>query len=264
MFKQGISEETSGDLAVLGKSSFLEKFYLAGGTAVALRLGHRLSFDLDFFTISPFDQTSLSKSLRKLGKFRREQIAEDTLLGVFGKTKISFFRYDEPLIGKTERFLDVRIVSLADLSAMKIDAISRRGTKRDFIDLYFIGKRIGLDKAFLNYKKKYGRKDINIFHAIKAMNYFVDAEDEDMPEMLVDCGWEEVKGFFNKEVPGILKRWVKKPVDEVITKAGKESFYVKLAEDTQGAWAGDDWDKTRKKRKKIELAASNRRKLELA
>jgi len=210
MFKQGISEETSDDLAILGKSSLLEKFYLAGGTAAALRLGHRLSFDLDFFTIFSFDQTSLSKSLRKLGKFRREQIAEDTLLGVFGKTKISFFRYDEPLIGKTDKFLNAKIVSLADLSAMKIDAISRRGTKRDFVDLYFIGKKIGLDKAFLNYKKKYGRKDINIFHAIKAMNYFVDAEDEEMPEMLVECDWGKVKDFFKKKASKILKKWVKK------------------------------------------------------
>lgn len=209
MLKQGISKETSIDLAILGKSDLLAQFYLAGGTAVALCLGHRLSFDLDFFTTSSFDQELLAKSLNKLGKFRQEQIAKDTLLGVFGKTKISFFYYDNPLIGRIDKFLNVKIVSLADLSAMKIDAIGRRGTKRDFVDLYFIAKKIGLNKSFLNYIKKYGEKDINFFHAIKAMNYFDDAEDEGMPEMLVECSWEEVKEFFKKEAPGILKKWIK-------------------------------------------------------
>ncbi len=205
MFKQGVSKKTSRDLALLGKAKFPWQFYLAGGTAAALRLGHRLSFDLDFFTRKSFPQVELEKLLKKVGKFKRERIVTDTLLGVFNDTKVSFFRYDYPLIGKTEDFQNIQIASLADLSAMKIDAISRRGTKRDFIDLFFICQKITLLKAFADYRKKYGHKNINFVHAVKSLNYFEDAKDETMPEMLVSCDWKKVKDFFLKETPKILK-----------------------------------------------------------
>jgi len=209
MFKQGLSDQTSRDLAILGKSELLGQFYLAGGTACALRLGHRLSFDLDFFTLKSFTQEELGISLGKISYFRRDQIAPDTLLGIFGKTKISFFRYDYPLIDKTDSFQHLQIASLADLSAMKIDAISRRGTKRDFIDLYFISQKITLTGAFTNYRKKYGHKNINFFHAAKSLNFFGDAEQDDIPIMLTRCDWDRVKAFFSQESPAILKVAIK-------------------------------------------------------
>ena len=88
---------------------------------------------------------------------------------------------------------------------MKIDAISRRGVKRDFIDLFFICQKLSLKKSFKNYKKKFKHKNINFVHAIKALNYFADADKEKLPEMLIKCDWKKVKDFFIKETPKLLR-----------------------------------------------------------
>lgn len=206
MFTKGISPKTRRSLALLGQLKELGQFYLAGGTAVALRFGHRLSFDLDFFTPNDFSQKELIKLMDRKGKFDLGQVSKNTLLGLFEQTKVSFFKYDYPLIDETTNFDDVTIVGQKDLMAMKVDAISSRGTKRDFIDLYFLLGKQDLGKAINCYEEKYKKANINIFHVLKSLNYFIDAEELKMPEMLVPCAWEEVKKFFLIQVPKVLSK----------------------------------------------------------
>jgi len=203
MFSRGISRKTKNSLALLSKISALKKFYLAGGTAIALHLGHRLSFDLDFFTSREFQQKELIRLMQSKGIFILDQIKKNTLLGIFENIKVSFFKYDYPLISKIDYFYDIKIASREDLMAMKIDAIATRGKKRDFIDLYFLSQKNSLQKAFNCYKKKY--KGVNLFHALKALNFFEDAEEEEGKlYMLVDYDWTEVKKYFLEKVPKIL------------------------------------------------------------
>jgi len=210
MFAKGASSKTKHSLALLGQIKPLRQFYLAGGTAVALRLGHRLSFDLDFFSQKDFSQKGLVKLIEKKGKFKLDQIEKNTLLGFFEDTKVSFFKYDYPLIGKSDYFKGIEIVSQQDLMAMKIDAISSRGIKRDFIDLYFLAQKKSLAKAVSCYREKYKKAKINLFHSLKSLTYFIDAEETQMPRMLKPCNWEKVKRFFLVQTPKIIDQELKK------------------------------------------------------
>lgn len=203
---QGVSRKTENCLAILGKQDWLSSFYLAGGTGCALQLGHRLSYDLDFFISTDFDTSKIRADMEKAGKFSLEQNSPNTLLGEFNNVKISFFTYKYPLMFSIKEFTGVKIADLVDIGCMKLDAIGSRGIKRDFIDLYFICK----DKANMlcdlirYYSRKYNIK--NTVHIIKSLTYFEDAEDQAMPKMLKPCNWNDVKRFFEKEVIKLVNR----------------------------------------------------------
>lgn len=203
MFQKGLSQSTRQNLALLSKLHSIKDFYLAGGTACALRLGHRLSFDLDFFTPKRFNSSSLARQIEKLGNFQVEQRLPDTLLGKLTGEKISFFTYSYPLIGKLEEFEGIMMADLPDLAAMKIEAISGRGKKRDFIDLYFLSQKISLQKILNFYDRKYQVLAVNLYHLLRSLVYFIDAEKEEMPQMITPVSWEQVKEFFTAEVKKI-------------------------------------------------------------
>lgn len=210
MFEKVLSKEAKNLLALLGKESFFKDFYLAGGTALALRLGHRLSFDFDFYSPKKFTEKAVLLKLKEIGDFKETQIDWQTITGHFPDLKFSLFYYQYPLVGKTDHYLGIKIASLSDLAAMKIGAISSRGTKRDFIDLYFLSqKSFPLEKMLRFYDKKYGNlKDLGL-HIIKSLQYFKDAEDDQMPQMLMVCDWAKVKRFFLKEAPRVLDKLIK-------------------------------------------------------
>lgn len=200
MFERGISKETKGHLALLAKSNVTENFYLAGGTACALYLGHRLSFDLDFFTPKKFDHRGVRSKLEGLRNFSLEQASEGTVLGKLRNIRISFFWYRYPLLFNSQRFMEIEVADLRDIACMKLDAIGSRGTKRDFVDLYFIcQKGHTLNEILGSFRNKYKDTGFSEFHLIKSLAYFVDAEAEEMPQMLVPVDWARIKSFFEDQ-----------------------------------------------------------------
>lgn len=199
MLQKGLSKPTSQNLALLAKVPMVKNFYLAGGTAVALHFGHRLSFDLDFFTEKDFNVDKLIRKINQHGKLLVDQTEEDTLLGKMNGEKVSFFYYRYPLIQRPQNWNDIRVASLRDLAAMKVDAISSRGRKRDFIDLFFINRKITLEEAINLYDARYKTLANNLIHVLRSLSYFDDAEEDDMPQMIEKLPWEEVKEFFQKE-----------------------------------------------------------------
>ncbi|OGE36325.1 hypothetical protein A3B45_02375 [Candidatus Daviesbacteria bacterium RIFCSPLOWO2_01_FULL_39_12] len=205
MFTNTLSKNASDALAILGKSGIFNSAYLAGGTACALQIGHRVSLDLDFFTEKEFDTEIILEQLKKLSGFKLDETAKWTILGSFPKVKFSYFYYRYPLIKKTTTFSKINIASLEDISAMKIAAISDRGTKRDFIDLYFLAKEFTLEQMLRFYDQKYGKLSDNIFHIMKSLDYFADADSQEDPKMLVSFSWEEVKEFFQKQAITLAK-----------------------------------------------------------
>jgi len=206
MFVQALPKGTRRNLALLAKAGLAAPFYLAGGTAAALHLGHRISVDLDFFGPEPFDSAQLAAQLSDLGQFRLERLAKDTLLGELGGIRISFFRYRYPLITKPVSVLGITVASLEDIAAMKLDAISRRGTRRDFIDLYFIARSgLAVSEALQWYQRKYAGLNLNLVHLVKSLTYFTDAEAEPMPQMLVELSWDEVKRFFERQARSLFE-----------------------------------------------------------
>lgn len=203
METKAISPETKSNLELLSKLDLLKQFYLAGGTACAIYFGHRISYDLDFFSEEQFDSRNIENTLREFGNLEVDRMEKDTFLGALNKIKISFFTYRYPLIDKKVSFLNIDLVSKKDLAAMKIDALQSRGTKRDFIDLYIIltTEKWTIIQALLFFQKKYQKANYNLGHIVKSLVYFDDADSgNEKLVMLKDIDWQKVKQFFINEI----------------------------------------------------------------
>lgn len=208
MFEEALVKGAKGNLELLGKSSILKDAYLAGGTALALQLGHRVSVDFDFFTTKEFIPKVFSAKLSELGIFNEDQADKLTVLGRFNKVKFSLFYYKHPLVFAVVKYLGINLADIQDIAAMKIDAITTRGAKRDFIDLYFICKSgVSLDNILSFYDNRYGKLASNRIHIEKSLIYFVDAETEEMPRMLKKVKWDEVKKYFEIEIKKMNKKF---------------------------------------------------------
>ncbi|TSC93197.1 MAG: hypothetical protein CEN89_207 [Candidatus Berkelbacteria bacterium Licking1014_7] len=211
MEERGISEKTKQNLELLAKTHFIGQFYLAGGTACGLYFGHRISYDLDFFSERKFNAQKIRDELEKMGELKIDIIDENTFLGFLNKVKISFFYYKYPLIGETQVYRGVRIVSKKDLQAMKIDALQSRGTKRDFIDLYTIlqADNYSIKNALDNFKEKYQKANYNMEHILMSLVYFEDADRDNRLNMLVSYDWEKIKNYFIEDVKAYEKNRLK-------------------------------------------------------
>lgn len=202
----GLSEPTQNNLATLGKTGFVQKYYLAGGTALSLHLGHRFSNDLDFFSPTPEEPLIIRSSLEDQGELEIFQNEEGTFNGQLNSVKLSFFWYPYDLLQSLREFQDIKVAAIEDIACMKLDAISSRGTKRDFIDLYaIIQEEYGLDELLELFDEKYSKSDYSRLHLLKSLTYFEDAEGDEMPRMINDINWGQVKEFFTKEVPKLVE-----------------------------------------------------------
>lgn len=211
MFTNTLSGDAQKALAILGEGKILpDKTYLAGGSSLALQFGHRISVDFDFFTPSSFVGEQIQKNLEKAGRFVFQEADEkDTLLGVFNKVKFSLFRYPYQLIFPSTIFLGVSLANPKDIAAMKLAAIMDRGTKKDFIDLFFLIKKgISIENSFDYYDKKYKALANNVYSLVTSLSYFVDAEKTKIPEMIEKVDWEEVKEFFRKETIRLADKYI--------------------------------------------------------
>lgn len=202
MFGTVLSPAAERTLQVLSRQDFMKPFYLAGGTGCALHLGHRRSQDFGFFSRTEFEIFPVQNALRNLGRFVADYSDAGTLVGRLDDTKISLFHYAYSLLEEAVDYLGVRVASLVDIGCMKIDVISSRGTKRDFVDLFFIHKNLGLDlKTFFRYfKRKYSPDGFNRHHVLKSLVYFENADKEPEPEMLTEFSWAATKRFFVESV----------------------------------------------------------------
>ncbi len=184
-------------------------WYLAGGTALALQVGHRVSVDLDFFTEEKdFSVEEMERLLMSSGEWTTTLIERGTLYGIFEGAKMSFIAY--PFFHPSENRLRcgaVTLVSPEDIAAMKIVAVSQRGKKRDFIDLYWLAQnRISLEDAIRLSVERYPDQHHNLPHFLKSLVYFVDAEEDPMPNVFFSVDWKTVKVFFEKEIPLLAEK----------------------------------------------------------
>lgn len=189
---------------------FLTKdgWYLAGGTALALQVGHRESVDLDFFLPKKtFSIKSIEQHLLESEKWRTTLTAAGTLYGELDGAKMSFIAYPFFRPSKARVRIDaVEILTLADIAVMKIIAISQRGRKRDFLDLYWLctnGET--LREGVARMIDQYPSINHNIPHILKSLVYFDDAEQDPMPRLFFKATWKEVKAFFRREAPCIAR-----------------------------------------------------------
>ena len=193
MHPETLASETRRVLEKIGKQPFLSDFYLAGGTALALHLGHRESIDLDFFSEYDFSLEKLRKEMSELGRYVLVNEEPGTLDGMLENVKVTFLRYQYPLLFPLVPFLNIRIADERDIACMKIDAISSRGSKKDFVDLYFLLEKYSLADILELFHRKYSQVEYNRLHLLKSLSFFDDAGLDAMPKMLINRDWEFVK-----------------------------------------------------------------------
>jgi len=174
---------------------FKDRFYLAGGTGLALQIGHRDSVDFDFFISKDFDTTILYKEL--LDIFLNGEIVktleEKNSLNVFinEEIKLSFLKYSYPLLDSTLDEENFTIASVIDIGCMKLSAIVGRAMEKDYVDLYFILQKISLQTLLEKAKKKMPDLDSNLI--LKSLIYF----DDITPEQI------QFKNNFHVSIPEI-------------------------------------------------------------
>lgn len=193
---------------VLPDLSFLkERFYLAGGTGLALQLGHRDSVDFDFFTKENFNTFDLYKELLEI--FGQENISKtleekNTLYVVLNRNiKLSFFSYPYLLLETLIKEEFLSIAGIIDIGCMKLSAVVGRAVEKDYIDLYFILKKISLSELLSKAKEKMPDLDRNLI--LKSLVYFDDVEKENIIfKHNFEISFDEVKGFLEEEVKKVV------------------------------------------------------------
>ena len=189
----------------LAARSVLEDFYLAGGTGLALQIGHRRSADLDLFRETAFASTELRDRLRGLDALRALETAPATVHLQLHGVKVSFLHYPYPLLFPLRAFDRLAVADARDIACMKLDAIANRGSRRDFVDLYLAATTYGLGEIFDWFGRKYASVSYSRTHLFKALTYFADAEVEPTPDMLVPLEWATFKEYFLAHVPRLTR-----------------------------------------------------------
>jgi hypothetical protein len=205
--------KTKKALVFLSQEKWLKdsKWYLAGGTALALFTGNRKSFDLDFFTVERnFDEKKLLANFLDNKNWQTTVEDTGTIYGELFGAKVSFIAY--PFFIPKQEKLSIGTVSILqpiDIAVMKIVAISQRGKKRDFFDLYWCAKNVeSLENIIKKLKEQYPFVAHDYHHILKSLVYFEDAESDPEPEIYFKSNWKEVKKFFIKEIPIIINKLI--------------------------------------------------------
>lgn len=172
---------------------FLKDFYLSGGTGLNLQIGHRESEDLDFFSQTNFNPEKLQQKLIKLGDLTDTELAQGTLNTFLNGVKLQFLEYPYKLLKPLLNWQGIQLSSVEDIACTKLQTVSMRGSKKDFIDLYFLLKRYSLTELLRMVEEKYQGFDYNQSFIVKSLIYFEDANQQPMPRMLKPVDWSEVK-----------------------------------------------------------------------
>ena len=188
----------------VGGLAFIHNFYLAGGTGLALHLGHRFSIDLDFFSADALavgpDQRDALRVLLDDPSLVITYDTDGTFAAVWQEVGISFFRLVlYPLVQEPLLVEGIRLATLQEIGAMKLAAIIDRGTRKDLVDLYYILQTISLEEIFQVAAIKYAHVHSFPVSAVRALAYFTDAESFPMPRMLDRTPWSKMKHFLERQ-----------------------------------------------------------------
>ncbi len=184
----------------LASHKALGDFALGGGTSLALRFGHRVSVDLDFFTTHEFSPDELFGSLG-LEAATIVGRAKNTLTVDADGVKLDLLRHAYQLLEPVDQLDGVTLISLPDLAAMKLNALANRGSKKDFFDLARLLDQFALPQMIVFFSEKYPATDP--FTVIRSLAWFDDAEMEPDPLSLTGATWDSVKARVSGAVAGL-------------------------------------------------------------
>lgn len=187
------------------KESLFSDMRLVGGTALALQYGHRQSVDLYVFGKMPENSDAMEDVLSGIGDLQIIKVSERIRIYFIDKIKVDFVDYSRyPWIDSPVEENGIRLASPKDIAAMKVNAAEGRGTKKDFIDIYFLLQHYSLADILGFYNKKY--PEHSEFRALMSLTYFEDAEEQLMPKMFKHVSWENIKADILKAVDGYKGR----------------------------------------------------------
>lgn len=197
-----LPEEQQRIFSCLKEKEWIREFYLAGGTALALQYKHRESVDFDFFSDKDFTNDQVLSHLKQIGNTEILSEEKNKLHIIVNGVQLSFLGYKYKIINNTINEGHIKIADHLDIACMKLAAIVSRGTKKDFIDLFYILHYHSLKYLIEQFHKKYDFQD-HTYILLKSLVYFEDAESDPMPIMKEHTDWNEIKKKITKEVKDI-------------------------------------------------------------
>lgn len=155
-----------------------------------------MSDDFDFFTPKNLNPENIKQELSLIGKYNISYEENNTFHCTLNYVKLSFLTFRYSLLGEIQRYNRLNLCSLRDIACMKLSAILSRGTKRDFIDFYFLLQKMNIREVLIDYKNKFGENNFNLPLIKKSLIFFEDAEEQLPPVMIIKTEWNDIKKFF--------------------------------------------------------------------
>jgi len=182
---------------------FLDSFYLVGGTALALQFGHRMSIDIDLFTLDDFDNNNLIEILSKSFEVSIEFENRNMVITYINNIKVDFVKMGYPILFEPLLIENIRMLDIRDIAAMKLKAIAQRGSKKDFFDIFFFLQQMKMESMLQLFKRKFEQHEL--FYIVKSLTYFNDAENDADPILFdKDVTWAKVKTLIHEKVKNLV------------------------------------------------------------
>ena len=186
-------------LRVLAQQPLLSGMRLVGGTSLALQYGHRRSVDLDFFGIASEDIDEITAMMHQCAKQVIKGNCTNRIKTYYlDEVKVYVVNYDYDWIDAPIKEDGIVLASPKDIAAMKVNAVIGRGTKKDFVDVFFLLQHYSFDELIQLYLQKYA--DGSEYRALLSMSYFADADPQPMPYMFQSVKWDTIKSTIKHEV----------------------------------------------------------------
>jgi Nucleotidyl transferase AbiEii toxin, Type IV TA system len=201
-----VEPHTFSVLNQLLKMPELKGFSLVGGTALSLLYGHRKSVDLDLFSNETFENEKIVKAFEKKFKSSFDNRTSNPRFGIFcfiDQVKVDLVRHPHLLIRPERVEEGIRMFSVEDIIAMKVQAILGRGKKKDFWDVAELLNHFSVPDFIEFHKQKYTTQNL-IITVPQAITYFADAEESEDPISLKKQTWKSVQEAIKKKVRGYL------------------------------------------------------------
>lgn len=210
LFKETVTAATLDLIAKLMRDPFLQNFYLVDGTALSLKIGHRKSIDIDLFTSYDFNSETLGDYLRRQYEADLTVLVKNCVKGQINGVEFDFISHRYPSVKPLETIEGIRMMSLEDIAAMKINAIVGSGKRiKDFIDIYYLLKTIDYGDMLKFYCAKY--PDVTFEMAKSSLLYHKDI-DFNVPVAIYDTKlkWKDIEASIAKAIHG-YERALRKP-----------------------------------------------------
>ena len=206
LHKETVSKSSLDLLTSLQVKEYLKGYYLVGGTALSLMIGHRQSIDIDLFCDFEFDVTRMLENLSSDFSFSLFFSAKNTIKGSIDDVQVDILSHRYPLIQEPINTEGISMLSLPDIIAMKLNAITGSGQRvKDFIDIYYLLNRFSLEQMITYHKAKY--KQYNEVNVLKSIIYFDDVDLGDWPKIIADpqLKWKDVKAKLEQTVRDFVR-----------------------------------------------------------